>query len=637
MEEVNANSSSQSNEDEILIDPIENSSFINIEYEVKPNNKFKAKFKLYAVDDSDISTELTVRQFENSDVITEIVPRAFGVSEKETYINIVYRGNSDVVTEIQPYIHNYIETEIEIPPHNRMSAIFDVQQPPIVTDVFNPTQDAFTREKLEYQSINYGDFPSMIVGRSDGDIWRSFVQFDLKSIHSSYILTDAKLRLRYDGVIPKDINLELLNADKVWSEYGITHLNRPVPIKLISNQFTINEDLKFIEFNVFDIVKDWVALNQVNNGFIIRMSVETTNNSVTFKTRESSLPPELIVDYYDSRIFSTGRSDVITEIFVYKNGESDKTTEITVGSTYEFSDREVIIYVHRKEVPLDVDIFVEITVTKEFIPAELTVSIPDKSEILATIDIRLKDKDDKVNSEISISRPNILTEISCTKKDHSEFLSTISISKPDVVTEIIVPIKHYSDIYVEIEANDIRPNEIPTEITVSRESICTEIIPRVKLDSNLYTEIIVSKSTVLTEIYVNYTSDILVEIEANIKSDIPSEISVSKPNIESELKVRAYDNSQIDTEIFVAFTDDILIEIISNSTSHITTEIDVNAINQVNAEISISKPIIYADITVPTKDKSDVLVLIEPRILTVDNIPTIITVNGKVTGYVFIM
>ncbi|KOS61404.1 DNRLRE domain-containing protein [Lysinibacillus agricola] len=636
MEEIK-NNSSQSNEDGILIEPIENSSFIKIEYEVKPNNRFKAKYKLYAIGNEDVLTEITVKQFKNSDVVTEITPRAFGISEKETYINIVYRGNSDIVTEIQPYIHNFIEVEIEIPPHNRMSAIYDIQQPPIVTDIFNPTQDAFTREKLEYQSINYGDYQSMIVGRSEDDIWRSFVQFDLKFTHSSYILTDAKLRLHYDGVISKDVVLEILNADREWSEYSITNLNRPTPIKLISNQFTINEDLKFIEFNVFDIVKDWVSLKQANNGFIIRTSVETSNNSVTFKTRESSLPPELIVDYYDSRIFSTGRSDVITELFVYKNGESDKLTEITVGSTYESSDREATIYVHRKEFPLDEDIVVEITVTKEFIPVELTVAIPDKSDIPTTIDVRLQDKDDKVIAEITVSKPDVLTEISCMRKDHSEFISTISISKPDINVEITVPIKDSSDIYVEIEANDVHSNEILTELIVSRESVYTEITPRVKSDSSLYAEITVSKPDTLAEIYVTYSSDILVEIEANIKSDIPIEICVSKQNIETEIEVRAHDGSQTNSEIFVVFTDDILVEITSNATSQIHTEININAISQINAEITISKPNILIDITVPTRDESEVLVTIEPRILTVDNIHTIITVNGKVSGYAFIM
>lgn len=635
MEETNVNSSSLSNE--ISIGSFDSSSFVNIEYEVKPNNKFKAKYKLYAVGNSDTLTELTVRQLENSNVITEITPRAFGISEKETHINIVYRGNSDIVTEIQPYIHNFIETEIEIPPHNRMMAIYDIQQPPIVTDIFSPTQDAFTREKLEYQSINYGNYHSMIVGRSVDDIWRSFVQFDLKSIHPSYVLTDAKLRLHYDGIVPNDIVLELLNADRVWSEYSITHLNRPTPIKLISNQFTINEELKLVEFNVFDVVKDWVSLRLINNGFIIRTSVETSINSITFKTRESTLPPELIVDYFDSRIFSTGRSDIIAELFVYKNGNSDKKTEIIVGSTYESSNKEAIIYVHRKEVPLDEDVPTEITVTKEFVATELTVAIPDKSEIISSISVRLQGKDDSVISEITVSRPDTLAEISCTRKDQSELLSIISISKPDIVVEITVPIKDSSDVYVEIEANDVHSNEIPTEINLSRESIITEITPRVRLDKDLYSEISISKPDISVEIDIPFSSDIWVEIEANIKSDIPIEICASKPSIEAEIEVRVHEDIELKTEIFVAFNDDVYVEITSNATSQIHAEINIDTVSQLSSKITISKPFIYADIVIPIRDKTDVLVLIEPRISTVDNIPTIITVNGKVTGYAFIM
>lgn len=278
------------------------------EITAKPNNSFKAKFKLIAVGNSDKEVEITSRPLRENDSFAEIYSRALGVETKETYLNVMYRGNSDVFTEIQPIGYNNMLTEIEVPPHNRMWAIYEVQQPPIVTDIFNPTQDAFTREQSAYESINYGQGSSMVVGRSKDDIWRSFVQFDTASIDKAYVLTESYLRLYYKGSVPSDIKLEILNADSAWQETNITNLNKPNPIDLITSDFSVNVQEGYIEFDVIDIVKSWVALEKINNGFIVRISNETTFGQATFNTRESHMPPELVVKYYDSRIFSQGRS-----------------------------------------------------------------------------------------------------------------------------------------------------------------------------------------------------------------------------------------------------------------------------------------------------------------------------------------
>ncbi|MDD1502597.1 DNRLRE domain-containing protein [Lysinibacillus sp. CNPSo 3705] len=623
-------------ERELAISPITDSYFINAKDEIKPNNRFKAKYKLFAVGFSDVSTELIVKQFDNSDLVTEITPRAIDASEKETYINIVYRDNSTVLAEIQPYIHNFVEIEIEVRPHNRMVAIYEVQQPPIATDVFNPTQDAFTREKLDYQSINYGGYTSMVVGRSEDDIWRSFLQFDLHSIHPSYILTDAKLRLYYSGTVPDGIDLELFNANKAWSENNITHLNRPTPIELVTDQYTVNKKVGFVEFNVVNIVKDWTSLNQPNNGFIIRVSNETSTGQVIFKTRESSLPPELLIDYYDSRIFSIGKSQHLTEIYIYKRQDSYINTEITVDSVFDFSKQETEIYVHRKEVPLDMDIFTEITVNQPYVNAEMIVAIPLESNKFTEISIR-NPRVDKTNAEITINKPIIPAKITVRKSDSNPILTEIIASKPNIPVKITIPSYDDSTIMAVIETNDIHINEVDTVIIVSIDTVKTEITPRVKDEENLYTEITVSKNIIHTEIYVNYSDDIFVEIDANVKSDIDTEIIASIPIIPIELTVQKYDEDIILTEIFSAYTSNIFSEIIVHQVDDIETVIDIKATSNIATRIITSKPIIWSEITVPTWDESTIITTIEPRIFMVNNVQTVIVVNGGVSGYAFIM
>ncbi|WPK11824.1 DNRLRE domain-containing protein [Lysinibacillus louembei] len=654
----------------------ENSSQNDIytEIEIQPNNSFQAKYKLIAVGQSEKHIEIVARPEKESTTLIELISRALRFSNKDTYLNVMYRGNSDILTEIQPIGYNNMLAEIEVPPHNRMYAIYEIQQPPIVTDIFNPTQDSFTREQLSYQSINYGSNSSMVVGRSQDDIWRSFVQFDLSTVNSSYVLKETYLRLYYRGASPAHLKLEILNADSAWQETNITHLNRPSPIHLISSNFKTNEQAGYIEFDVLDVVKDWVALNKVNNGFIIRLSNETEFGQITFYTRETIKPPELVVKYYDSRIFSQGRSQHLTEIFVYKADESIVESEITVKSDYGFSRVDTEIYVHRVEVPLDSDIVTEICITKPYVFTEITAAIPvDDDKITAEISVRLPREKDK-NVELTVSRPvvfveiyikhmnNIDTEITArlqresqvdacltvTKPsipieitpvihDESQIDAEISITKPHVDAEITVPTNDENSILVEIEALDIWTSTVPVEIFINKDALPVEITPRVTKERNLQTVIHVTKPKIEAEIEVKYRNDIWVEIEPNIKSDTMIELIVSKPSIEASISVIVDEQSERDAEIYVKHIDAIPLEIDVKAVSQVVTEIDVKAVSQIHTEISITKKKVDTEITVPTWVDADVLAVVESRIFMVNNVFTVIQVGSKGGAYAFII
>ncbi|KOY83010.1 DNRLRE domain-containing protein [Lysinibacillus macroides] len=674
MEDSNINFSSQTSEDEIVIASIADSSFICVEYEVKPNNLFQAKYKLIAVGQSDTSSELTSRVKNNATTFVEITARTIGHDHKNTDINIMYRGMADVLTEIQPIGYNNLAIDIEVPPHNRMWATYEVQQPPIVTEVFNPFQDAFTRENLPYQSINYGSSLSMVVGRSADDIWRSFVQFDLSWFNPSYRLTDAKLRLYYTGSVPQSLKLELFNANSTWSEYSITHLNRPTPIELIADDFTVNMEKKYVEFNTLKIVENWIQQKQVNNGFILRVANESFNGLATFRTRESMNPPELIVNYYDSRIFSFGRSQVLTEINTIKKGVSDSHTEIEVDSVFRFSAIDTYIYAHRKEVPLDEDIIVEITASLPKIHSEIIVAIPVDDDIFTGINVRIPEYKE-MNVELSISRPivpteifssyiiNLPTEIVARTVDDSEISTALTVSRSSVATEILprlsgiddiateiattrkqipieisVSVEAYNDTTVELEViNEKKQHLTFAEISVSREEVLIEISPRVENQISLYTEISTTRDSVYTEIFNRYASQVLVEIEPIIKSDSKTEITASTPKIWLEITSRVMEENNVDTEIFIPFENLLETEITAHITNNVDTIIDIISVNKINVEITATKPNVWTEIVIPTWVDLDIPTTIEPRILMVHNIATIIVVNGKVSGYAFIM
>lgn len=606
------------------------------EIEVKPNNRFNAKYKLIAVGELEHNVEIIARPQKESLTQTELISRALDTSQKDTYLNIMYRGNSDIYTEIQPIGYHFLETEIEVPPHNRMWAIYEVQQPPIVTDVFTPTQDAFTREDVSYQSINYGENSSMVVGRSQDDIWRSFVQFDLSSINKSYVLKESYLRLFYKGSVPENIKLEILNANSQWYETNITHLNRPIPIDLIADDFTINKNLGYIEFDVLKIVESWVSLKKINNGFIIRLSNETEYGQTIFHTRETISPPELIVKYFDSRIFSQGRSQHLTEIFAYRKNNADKTAEITVDSVFKLEKTIAEIYVHRAEVPIDAEVLTEIIAIKPYVETEIISAIRDKSKILVEVSAR-RPLVSRTLAEVTINKPFTLTEITCVRKDNNSVDTTVSVTRPSINVEISVPRYGQKDVFTEIDINDIWVSRVNTEICVNRPQIAIEITPKVEKAGNLQTVIHISKLKIEAEVEVKHRNDILAEIEANIKSDVVTEIIITKPCIDVVVTVQQYEEAEKDTEIFVKYINDASTEIDIKSVTQVDTVIDIKIVSQVYAEISVNRRLIHTDITIPTWANHEVPTIIEPRILMVDNVPTLIIVNGTVSGYAFIM
>ena len=619
------------------LSPSSSDTFIEIEIAEKATtNKFTAKYKLVAVGNSDKEAEITNRVPRNSDLLTEITPRAIGIVDKDVFIDIKYRGYLDALVEIQPIGHHNIPTEIEIRPHNRMVAIYEVQQPPIVTDVFKPTQDSFTRENKSFETINYGGNSSMVAGISGDDIWRSFIQFDLESINPSYILTESHLRLYYKGTAPTHVKLEIYNADQAWLEYSITNLNRPNPIELITDEFTVNTDYGYIEFNVSDIVEDWVAKRIINNGFLMRVSNETILGQAIFHTRESMFPPELVVKYYDSRIFSQGRSQFVTEIFIMKRDDSDVLVTIEPSSIFSNNDIETEIYCHQVDVPLDSDILVEVLANIPIVESEITASIRGEIEAWVTIDARLPN-DNSVNAEITASRDKTQAEVTPAFRNTIEGDVEITVTVPCIYTEITVFETDNSDIDVEVEVNEISISSHDIEITVSKEAISTEVSARVSRKQDIYTVITVSRPKLEAEVEVKYRSDVLVEIEPNIKSDVLVSIIASRPEPLVELSVFGYEKLEELAEIDIRVFDQVEAEIYVFYRSDINIEIDAKSVSQINVEITANKPNVHSQIVIPTWVDQDLPTEIQPRILMVSNMYTVIQVGSAGGAYAFII
>lgn len=631
-------------------------------------NRVVAKYTLYAVGNSDIYTEIEAKTHEDNDTFAEIYSRALRHSEKDTYLDVKYRGNSDVLVEIQPIGFFDTPTEIEVRPHNRMWAMYEVQRPPLVNNVTNPIMDAYTRNDGVYATINNGSGTSMVVGKDESKVWDSYLKFDLSHVNPSLHITGSRLRLYYTGTF-NNIDIEVREIIETWGEYSVTYLNSPQIRRLISQSYVYDYINKYIEIDVSDIVLEWINNPHQNFGFYIKASDDSINNQLIFRTRESFTPPELIVTHYDPTIYSNGRSDIVTEIKAMKAGESNKNTEITVDSTFSFSFVDTMIYCRQLDIPVHDDIDTEIEVTSPKLHAEITISIIGKNDVNAEVSVYsgiqvdsvdveiiantpfnlveifssyLDDKHteitvthDKAYAEILVSTPIRVSEITVKSRYDADTEITVSKDKHDV--EIRVVISDVSDIDTEIEINGNRKSDLNAQIIISRDREYVEIQSRVSRKFDVYTEITANQPFVYTEIRTPEQSNMNTEITVLSVSQKQTEITVSRDREHVEIYVRAYGENNVDSEIYVKYVSQVEVEIISRSVSQCEVEISVKLTSNVDAEITVSRNREYVEISPRVAGDDDVLAELEPRINMVDNIPVIITVGGRRGAYGFVM
>jgi hypothetical protein len=665
---------------------------------ISPNNRMTAHYSLYGVEDSDILTEISTVRYYDEDRNTEITIRVEDESIKNTEIDVKYRGNSEVYVEIQPMGYVNIPAEIEVRPNNRMWALYEVQEPPRITSISHPIQDSFTRSSPQYQSINYGRNNSLSVGRSNGEIYESFIRFDFAKWQPQYVVIDSKLRLYYSGLIPSNAKLELFTVNQSWQEYGITHLNKPSAISHIVSSYTNNPAKQYIEFEFTDAVNEWTNKNIDNHGFIVRLADDSNDYLLSFRSNESNRNPELIITYYDGKIYSAGRSQVPTEIFVWNARNSDTLTEVEVGSVIGNSDTPTEIYVHRYEDPVDNDIFTEIVVSKPSIYTEIEVWIKDESDVFTSLTVRSEEVFDEKETVITVSKPNnhaeiyvaysdtIDTELIVRKTKNDDMLTEISITREQIVSEIYV--KHNDSINTEIIVQVHPEEDILTEITITRDNTASEVYikyPSITLseisiqgyeDSTLLTDLFVTRESIATEILVKSRSNILTEItvQRHEDNDKLTEIFATREAIHTEIRVRAIENNQIDAEVYVRalgyleapveikvtrdtvlaeinvvessdidaeiyikHVDDIMTEITVTIFDEVLTEIDVIAASIREVELIVSKPDVLTTIMIPYWDDSDIVTSIQPRIFNVDDTYTEIICRVKSRAYTFIM
>lgn len=335
------------------------------------SNRMQGSFTLFRPAEDFLDSSIIIMQHNGDDLRSTISVKVEKYVDVDSIIDIKYRGNSNTEAEIEAIAANYMNASIEVRPHNQMFGKFMLMEAPKVNVKLSPMADATTRSRDDLRTINYGDTRSMLTGKSPDEDFGAFIQFNdlYKAIPDLKYIESAKLRLYYATFIEGG-NLELHQPNTIWRELGVTDANKPHSVELLNDKYSINTIERYIEFDVFDIAKRWQSGSLDNYGFIISTS---DDSRYTFFTRESDKSPELIINYITSQVYSIGRSELESSIFIYGRGNSDLSAKLIVDSDIGIDNLESSLYVHRAADFLPNDLSAKIVGSKPDLFSKLTV------------------------------------------------------------------------------------------------------------------------------------------------------------------------------------------------------------------------------------------------------------------------
>ncbi|MGN7411893.1 CBM96 family carbohydrate-binding protein [Paenibacillus sp. SAF-068] len=500
-----------------------------------PENRFAAKYILYNQVDEELSSTLMAATRKLSEIVSSVSVRVRRSQELSNSLYVMYKSQGDLSATIQAASKVDLEGMLYVRPHNRAHGKYELLEAPRVTVNLKPVADATTRSQTHLQTLNFGDTQRMMIGRDEIEQFESFVHFgDLDNrIPDLLYMEEVKLRLYYTGTLAPEAHIELHQPDTLWREYGITHANRPQSIQLLSSSYIINNAERYIEFDMMALLQMWREGILSNVGMIIQSS---GNTPIYFNTRESSKPPVLQIKYITSQIYSIGRTEIGSDIFIYGAGRKDIASTLVVHSDIGLDWLKSQLYVHRYEDHMHHDIPQVIAVSRPDLDADLTVAKRIDADLDSNISIA-ESRTEERETWVVVSKPEL----------HSQFITAIRTTE-DLDSNLAVRVGLDDEKTVQIAVSH---PDLPSVITVDRQMSLVSTLTISQLfhdgrDTSLMVSIPDLHASVEVSNYTKATSTLgsLLKVMYDDDSTVLSEIMVNKPDLNSVLQVRALDHDE---------------------------------------------------------------------------------------------
>ncbi|WP_427051185.1 DUF7594 domain-containing protein [Paenibacillus sp. TC-CSREp1] len=554
-------------------------SYVHIK---SPENRFRAKYVLYNQIDTDLPSTLTSAIRKNSERFSRVSARVEQSKDMSSSLSVVYAMQSELHASIQASPISDLASAFYVREHNRAQGKYELLEAPRITVNLQPVADATTRSQLRLQTINFGDTQRMMIGRDELEQFESFIHFgDIDTrIPNLMYLEEAKLKLYYTGTITPGASIELHQPNTLWREYGITHANRPHSIQQLTSSYRINANERYVEFDMMDTLKMLRNGELQNIGMIIQ-----SNDSfpIYFNTRESAKPPVLQIKYITSQIYSIGRTEKESGLFVYGVGRKELKTTLFVHSDIGFAWLQSNLYIHRYEDHMHHDV-----------PAVIAVNRPDLNSYMGI-------------ANRTVARLDAI--LSVVESTVSEREASIYVSKPEVPAIITVSISTETQRAGELAVRRSTDDEKVAELAVShpdlpaflevsnyiqaREPLNSVVTVRCDAETSITSEFSVSRPDLGGVFWTRVTDEDEKRgiIEIPFVEDMISHLTVSRPDVISSLEVK-YSN---DLKAHIGVKERAYLEgfVQVRAWNDLRSMVDVRQITDLHTEMIVSKPDLY--------------------------------------------
>lgn len=165
-------------------------------------------------------------------------------------------------------------------------------------DNFSTGKDAWVYSPSPYTNYSTQIYQHAYHASSSGMTIRTFIEFDISTLPDNAVVTSANLKMhQYTFYGTTDIAIH--RVDQAWAESGINFSNQSTSI---ANQQTFSSvsSQTYHNFDVTNIVKNWVHEGVANNGFRIAVANESLSGTkgLAFSSSERlGYQPELQIFY----------------------------------------------------------------------------------------------------------------------------------------------------------------------------------------------------------------------------------------------------------------------------------------------------------------------------------------------------
>ncbi|MFL5936133.1 MAG: DNRLRE domain-containing protein, partial [Gaiellaceae bacterium] len=152
----------------------------------------------------------------------------------------------------------------------------------------------------------------VFIGTTDTKIYRSALQFGLGSVPAGAAITDAQLRLYYDGMCltvgtnPCQARTQQFDALRITQPWSINSTTgslqfNSTPVASVNFSTIADADVQWLSWNLTQTVKDWFSGLTPNNGVLMKLNNETLGASgirpPSGRFAEATLKPKLDITY----------------------------------------------------------------------------------------------------------------------------------------------------------------------------------------------------------------------------------------------------------------------------------------------------------------------------------------------------